>query len=146
MGKYYEDLTIGEKYVSSGRNVTEADIVHFAGLSGDYNPLHTDETFAEHSQFGQRIAHGALTFSIMTGLWDQLGIIRETVVAFYGVNTMRFIKPIYIGTTIHVVIEILEKRDRGDNGIVVMRNSVMNEKGEKVMVCDALLLLKKNPS
>jgi 3-hydroxybutyryl-CoA dehydratase len=146
MGKYYEDLTIGEKYVSSGRTVTEADIVHFAGLSGDYNPLHTDKIFAGHSQFGQRIAHGALTFSIMTGLWDQLGIVRETVVAFYGVNTMRFIKPIYIGTTIHVVIEILEKRDRGDNGIVVMRNSVMNEKGEKVMVCDALLLLKKNPS
>ncbi|MGC1120293.1 MAG: MaoC/PaaZ C-terminal domain-containing protein [Candidatus Methanofastidiosia archaeon] len=146
MGKYYEDMTIGEKYVSSGRTVTEADIIHFAGLSGDYNPLHTDKTFAEHSQFGQRIAHGTLTFSLMTGLWDQLGIIRETVVAFYGVNTMRFIKPVLIGTTIHVVIEILEKRDRGDNGIVIMRNSVINEKDEKVMVCDALLLVKKKPS
>ncbi|MBU7013371.1 MAG: MaoC family dehydratase N-terminal domain-containing protein [Theionarchaea archaeon] len=146
MGKYYEDLALGEKYVSSGRTVTEADIVRFAGLSGDYNPLHTDKTFAEQSQFSQRIAHGALTFSIMTGFWDQLGIIRETVVAFYGVDTMRFLRPVLIGTTIHLIVEIVEKRDRGDNGIVTLRNSVVNEKGENVMICDALLLMKKNPS
>ncbi|MBU6997351.1 MAG: MaoC family dehydratase N-terminal domain-containing protein [Theionarchaea archaeon] len=146
MGKYYEDLAIGEKYTSSGRTITETDVVHFAGLSGDYNPLHTDKIFAEQSQFGRRIAHGALTFSIMTGLWDQLGIIRETVVAFYGVDAMRFLNPVLIGTTIHAEIEILEKRDRGENGIVVMRNSVLNEKGELVMICDALLLMKKNPS
>lgn len=143
MGKYFEDLEIGEKYTSSGRTITEGDIVQFAGVSGDYNPLHTDKEYAKKSIFGQRIAHGALTFSVMTGFWDQLGIIRETVVAFYGVDTLRFVSPVYIGDTIHVELEIVQKKDRGDDGLVTLLNRVFNQKNEEVMVCQVLLLMKK---
>jgi 3-hydroxybutyryl-CoA dehydratase len=143
VGKYFEDLRIGEKYTSSGRTITETDIVRFAGLSGDYNPLHTDKEFAQRSLFGQRIAHGALTFSVMTGLWDQLGIIRETVIAFYGVDKMRFIEPVHIGDTIHIEIEVEKKNDRGKDGLVHTVNRVFNQKNEKVMVCYATFLMKK---
>ena len=143
MERYFEDLKIGEKYVSSGRTVTETDVVHFAGLSGDYNPLHTDREYARKSQFKERIAHGALTFSVMTGLWDRLGILRETVIAFYGVDKMRFVAPVYIGDTLHVELEVLEKRDRGKDGIVILLNRVFNQRNEVVMVCHANLLMKK---
>jgi 3-hydroxybutyryl-CoA dehydratase len=146
MGKYFEDLEIGEKYTSSGRTITETDIVRFAGLSGDYNPLHTDKEFARKSMFGQRIAHGALTFSVMTGLWDQLGIIRETVVAFYGVDKMRFIQPVHIGDTIHTKIEVVKKKDRGKDGLVHILNRVFNQENEEIMVCYATLLMKKKRS
>jgi 3-hydroxybutyryl-CoA dehydratase len=144
MGKYFEDLNIGEKYTSSGRTITESDIVHFAGLSGDYNPLHTDKEFAGKSRFKQRIAHGALTFSVMTGLWDQLGFLRETVIAFCGVDKMRFVNPVHIGDTIHLELEIVEKQERGKNGMVTVLNKVFNQKGEEVLVCQTLLLMKKS--
>jgi acyl dehydratase len=141
--KFFEDLEIGEKYVSSGRTITETDVVSFAGLSGDYNPLHTDKEYARKSLFKKRIAHGALTFSVMTGLWDRLGILRETVIAFYGVDSMRFVKPVYIGDSIYVELEVLKKQDKGENGIVTFLNRVYNQKDEVVMVCHANLLMKK---
>lgn len=141
--KFFEDLEIGEKHVSSGRTITETDVVSFAGLSGDYNPLHTDKEYARKSLFKKRIAHGALTFSVMTGLWDRLGILRETVIAFYGVDSMRFVKPVYIGDTIYVELEVLKKQDKGENGIVTLLNRVYNQKDEVVMVCHAHLLMKK---
>lgn len=143
MGKYFDDIHIGEKYSSSGRTITEADIVTFAGVSGDYNPLHIDKEFAQKSRFHQRIAHGALTFSVMTGLWDQLGIIRETVIAFYGVDNLRFSNPVYIGDTIHLDVEVVQKKDRGKDGFVVLLNTVFNQNHEEVMVCETILLMKK---
>ncbi len=136
-------MEIGEKYTSPGRTITETDIVRFAGLSGDYNPLHTDKEFAGKSIFKQRIAHGALTFSVMTGLWDQLGLLRETVIAFYGVDKMRFIKPVHINDTIHLEMEVIKKQDKGKNGLVTLSNEVINQKNEIVMVCQTVLLMKK---
>lgn len=79
----------------------------------------------------------------MTGLWDRLGILRETVIAFYGVDAMRFVKPVYIGDTIYVELEVLKKQDKGENGIVTLLNRVYNQKDEVVMVCHAHLLMKK---
>ncbi len=143
MGRFFEDINIGEKYVSSGRTVTECDIVNFAGMSGDYNPLHTDSEYARKSVFGERIAHGALTFSVMTGLWDQLGFLRETVIAFYGVDRMRFIKPVYIGDTLQLELEFIKKQDRGKDGLITVLNRVFNQKNEEVMICESVLLMKK---
>lgn len=143
MGTFFEDVKIGEKYTSSGRTITETDIVQFAGLSGDYNPLHVDKEYARKSMFKQRIAHGALTFSVMTGLWDSLGFLRKTVIAFYGVDKMRFINPVYIGDTIHLELEIVEKKDREKDGLIVILNRILNQKREEVMVCEAVLLVKK---
>lgn len=143
IGKFYEDLEIGEKHISSGRTITETDIVTFAGVSGDYNPLHTDREYARKSVFGQRIAHGALTFSVMTGLWDSLGFLRETVIAFYGVDSLRFIKPVHIGDTIHLELEIAEKKEREKDGLVTILNRVFNQNQQEVMVCRSILMMKK---
>lgn len=105
--------------------------------------MHTDKEFAGKSIFRQRIAHGALTFSVMTGLWDQLGLLRETVIAFYGVDKMRFIKPVHINDTIHLEMEVIKKQDKGENGLVTLSNEVINQKNEIVMVCQTVLLMKK---
>lgn len=145
MGKYFDDIAIGEKYSSLKRTITESDVVAFAALSGDYNPLHTDSEFAQKSRFSQRIAHGALTFSVMTGLWYQLGIIRETVIAFYGVDNLRFLNPVYLGDTLCVDVEVIQKKERGDDGIIVLSNTVFNQNHDIVMVCESQLLVKKRP-
>ena len=78
-GTFFSDFEVGHAYTSQGRTITETDVVMFAGLSGDYNPLHTDQTFAEKTPFGQRIAHGMLVSSISTGLAQTLGIFEETL-------------------------------------------------------------------
>ena len=143
MGMFFEDLDIGEKFTSLGRTITESDIVQFAGLSGDFNPLHTDKEYAQKSKFGQRIAHGALTFSVMTGLWDSLGFLRDTVIAFYGVDRMRFVNPVHIGDTLHLELEISEKQEREQGGLITVSNKVINQNNEEIMVCTAKLLLKK---
>ena len=81
---YYEDFAVGDTYVTPSRTVGEYDISQFAGLSGDYNPIHTDATFAEASEFGQRIAHGLLGMSILTGLVVRLGIFEGSTIALLG--------------------------------------------------------------
>ena len=144
-GKYFEDLRIGEHFETPGRTVTEADIVNFAGISGDYNPLHIDEEFAKKTRFGARIAHGVLTLSIMTGLWARLGILEGTVEAFYGIERLRFTKPVYSGDTLHVKMKVADKEEKGQSGIVVLENTVLNQKSEIVMVCTTNLLVKKRP-
>lgn len=144
-GKYFEDLKIGEHFETPGRTVTEADIVNFAGISGDYNPLHIDEEFAKKTRFGARIAHGVLTLSIITGLWARLGILEGTVEAFYGIERLRFTKPVYSGETLHVKMKVVDKEEKGQSGIVVLENTVLNQKSETVMVCTTNLLVKKRP-
>ncbi len=142
-GWYYEDFKIGDEIITAGRTVTEADIVNFAGLTGDWNPLHTDVEFAKNSVFKQRVAHGALTFAIMTGLFVRTGIIEETIYAFYGVDKLRFVKPVYIGDTLRVIAKITEKEDRGKVGLVVLDSKVVNQRDEVVLSCILKLLIKK---
>lgn len=144
-GKYFEDLKIGEHFETPRRTVTEADIVNFAGISGDYNPLHIDEEFAKKTRFGARIAHGVLTLSIMTGLWARLGILEGTVEAFYGIERLRFTKPVYIGDTLHVKMKVVDKEEKGQSGMILVENTVLNQKSETVMVCTTNLLVKKRP-
>ncbi len=88
------------KVESAARTITEADIVMFASLSGDWNPIHTDAEFAKKTIFGQRIAHGLLTLSVVAGLLVRLGLTERTIVAFYGIDKLRFTKPVFIGDTI----------------------------------------------
>jgi acyl dehydratase len=111
MSHYYEDFTAGGVHESRGRTVTEADIVNFAGLSGDFVELHTNEEYARKSPFGRRIAHGALVFSISTGLMTQMNLINDTVLAFYGIDKLRFTGPVFIGDTVIVYTDkLLVKR------------------------------------
>lgn len=144
MGKYFEDFEIGEEAVTAGRTITETDIVNFAGLTGDWNEIHTNKELAEHSLFKQRIAHGALVFSVATGLSVRLGQTADTVIAFYGLDRLRFVKPTFIGDTIRVRQKIESKSERDDtSGIVTILNEVVNQREEVVVSYTAKVLIKR---
>src|ERR1700719_1640995 len=117
MSLYFEDFVLESATTSRGRTITEADIVNFAGLSGDFVELHMNEEFAKKGPFGRRIAHGALIFSISTGLMIQMTVELEAIIAFYGVDRLRFIAPVFIGDTIHVSRRVAEKQLKGDRGV-----------------------------
>jgi len=129
-GQYFEEVTIGRRFVSPGRTVTEADVVAFAGLSGDYNQIHTDEEFGRTTMFGGRIAHGLLGLSIASGLASRLGFLEGTVIAFLGMD-WKFREPIRIGDTIHVSCAVAEKKamPRLGGGIVDFELEVLNQNG-----------------
>lgn len=147
MGKYYEDFEIGEEAITAGRTITEADIVNFAGITGDWNEIHTNKELAGRGPFGQRIAHGALVFSIATGLSVRLGQTADTVIAFYGLDRLRFVKPTFIGDTIHVRQRVEEKSEKDERaGLVTMLNEVINQRDEVVVSYTAKVLLKRRRS
>ncbi|MEW9673369.1 MaoC/PaaZ C-terminal domain-containing protein [Ammoniphilus sp. 3BR4] len=131
MGYYYEDLNEGDQFESPKRTITEADIILFAGFSGDFNPIHTDEEFAKTTQFGTRILHGPAGFVIATGLESRLGIKEGTAIAFLGM-TWDLRAPIKPGDTIHVVETVKSKREtsKADRGIVFFNVEVVNQNGE----------------
>ena len=128
----FDDIKIGEEFVSPGRTVTETDIVVFAGLSGDYNILHTDAEHMKTSQFGERIAHGLLGLAIQQGLAGRVA--AELAELPYAALAWKFRAPIKIGDTIHVVSRVTEKRDgeRPGWGIVTLERRVLNQRGEVV--------------
>jgi 3-hydroxybutyryl-CoA dehydratase len=142
-GLHFEDFELGQTLVTAGRTITEADIVNFAGLSGDYNQIHTDAAYAAADTFGQRIAHGLLVQSIATGLAVQSGVIEGTVLAFRELSA-KFSRPVFIGDTIHVKIEITEKRalPRMGGGNVNMKFRAVNQEGKVVQRGDWIMLVK----
>ena len=144
MGKYFEDFEVGEESTTAGRTVTETDIVNFAGITGDWNEIHTNKEMAQRGPVKQRIAHGALVFSIATGLSVRLGQTADTVIAFYGLDRLRFVKPTFIGDTIKVKQKVEGKSERDDHsGIVTMLNEVINQRDEVVVSYTAKVLLKR---
>lgn len=132
-GMYFEDFAVGQRFISPARTLTEADIVLFAGLSGDYNPLHTDEEYARGTAFGGRIAHGLLGLSIASGLASRCGFLDTAVLAFLGLE-WKFREPIRAGDTIRVQAEIanMKAMPRMGGGIVDVDVSVLNQKGAVV--------------
>ena len=140
---YFEDYVVDAVATSRGRTVTEADIVNFAGLSGDFVELHMNEEYAKRGPFGRRIAHGALIFSISTGLMVQMTRHPEAIVAFYGVDKLRFVAPVFIGDTIHVVKKVISKvaKEPG-RGLVTFETSVLNQNDELVLIYSDKVLLK----
>jgi 3-hydroxybutyryl-CoA dehydratase len=131
---FLEDYQIGEKLVSPARTITETDIVEFAGLTGDWHPLHTDVGYAAASPFGERIAHGMLVLSIGSALIFRLGpyvALPKSFIAFYGMERVRFISPTKIGDTIHVECEIAAIEPKGPaRGVLVCDNKIVNQRGE----------------
>jgi len=134
MGLYFEDFEEGRDYVTRARTITEADVVAFAGLSGDYNQLHTDAEAMKASPFGERIAHGMLVSSIATGLQSQMGWFEGTTVALLEV-LFRFKAPVKFGDTVHLAISVKEKREtsKPDRGILIVNANVVNQHGETVI-------------
>ena len=144
-GLYWEEWEIGAEFESPARTVTEADIVHFAGISGDYNPLHIDEEFCKKTQFGTRIAHGPLIYAIAAGLLFQLHLYDDTLIAFLGFDSLKFTKPVKAGDTIRAKIKVLEKRETSNLGRGVMKREllVINQRGEVVQEGIQAFLLKR---
>jgi acyl dehydratase len=140
---HFEDFAVGVEFTTSARTVTEADIVHFAGLSGDFNPLHMDEEFAKQTIFGTRIAHGLLGLSIASGLISQLGLTRGTAIAYLGL-VWSFRGALRAGDTIRIRLRIAEKREasKPGRGIVRMAVTVLNQKGEVVQEGENTLMMK----
>jgi acyl dehydratase len=145
LNNYYDDLEIGDRIVSRGRTISEADLVAFSGLSGDYTQLHTDEEYARTGPFGARIAHGCLTLSIATGLEFQLfGTGDVRILAFYGLDRVRFVKPVFIGDTLHLAAEVIALDDKdATRGVVTFHQEIRNQRDETVAVLDKRTLNKK---
>lgn len=140
---YFDDYILQEVRTSRGRTITEADIVNFAGLSGDFVELHMNEEYARRGPFGRRIAHGALIFSISTGLMVQMTSDHEAIVAFRGVDQLRFLEPVFIGDTIHVTKKTIAKDSKdGVRGLVTFETTVLNQDGKSVVTYLDRLIVK----
>ncbi|MBK6797853.1 MAG: MaoC family dehydratase N-terminal domain-containing protein [Acidobacteria bacterium] len=143
--KYFEDYELNSMATSGTRTITEADIVNFAGLSGDFHELHMSEEFAKRGPFGRRIAHGALVFSISTGLTIQMGD-SESIIAFYGVDKLRFTHPTFIGDTIRVTKVVIEKQAKDDKrGVVAFETRVINQDDQTVVIYQDRVMVLRRP-
>ena len=134
-GMYFDEFQTGQKIITAGRTITEADIVSFAGLSGDYNQIHVDADYSARAPFGQRVAHGLLVTAIGSGLAMQTGVMEGTVLAFREINEWKFIKPILIGDVIHAELTTIEARalPRIGGGSVVLKTELKNQADEVCM-------------
>ena len=133
-GKYFEDFVIGEEFESPGRTITEADVMMFAGLSGDYNQVHTDEEYCKKQSIYQaRIAHGLFGLALVEGLKSRVGLFEGTAIASLE-WTWRFKKPLLIGDTLTVRWKIARKRDtkKPDRGIIWEEVQLLNQREELV--------------
>lgn len=144
--RYFEAYEIGSARVTTGRTITEADIVLHAGQTGDFFPHHMDAAWCATQDFGQRIAHGTLIFSVAIGM--TANVINPHAMS-YGYDRLRFVQPVFIGDTIRVRAEITACRDhpkRADHGVAVEMVTVTNQRGETVLVCEHLYLVKRRPA
>jgi acyl dehydratase len=128
-GLYFEEFEVGQSIVSAGRTITEADVVAFAALSGDWNAIHTDAVYAADHPFGQRVAHGLLIMSIASGLADRLGFLVGTALAFREINDWKFSQPVFIGDTVRLRATVTETKAmaRLGGGLVSLKVEVVNQ-------------------
>jgi acyl dehydratase len=142
--KFHDDYEVGTTRETGGRTITETDIVLHAGQTGDFYPHHMDAEWCKTQEFKQRIAHGTLIFSVAVGM--TAGVINPEAFS-YGYDRLRFIKPVFIGDTIRVRVSIKEKREHKTPGYGVVSElvEVFNQQNETVLVCEHLLLVRKNP-
>lgn len=144
---YFEDFQPGDQFVSPARTIGISDISLFAGLSGDYNPIHTDAVFGAESQFGERIAHGVLGLSVLTGLMTRTGVFEAGTIALLGIEEWRFKAPIKDGDTVRVIIDIEQTKltSDGRRGVLVRRVSLVNQRDEICQSGVLPLLMKCRP-
>ncbi len=149
MSYTYADLHVGMSFRSPGRTITDADVIGFAGLTGDFSELHTSDVYAKASQFGRRVAHGMLGLAFAHGLmWPRTGELRQTAIAFLGIDGWKFVAPIFIGDTIFVNYRIAELRDsksRPTQAIATFDVEIVNQDGAIVQQGRKALLVSKVP-
>lgn len=142
-GMYFEEFELGQKISTPSRTITEADITNFAGVSGDFNALHTDEVFAASTPYERRIAHGMLVLSVATGLAARHGFIEGTTLAFREV-TWKFSAPVFIGDTIHMTATVKETKPmpKLGGGLVILKAAMVNQDGKTVQRGEWQVLMK----
>lgn len=140
--KYGDDFHVGDRYQTQGITVTEAHVVGWAGLTGDFYPLHMDREYAARTQFGERLAHGPMIFALAVGLVAQAGFAGDAAIAWLGVDGMRMLAPVKIGDTVHVEVRVKDTRVTRDprKGIQVWEYAVLNQRDERVLVFDYQLM------
>ena len=146
-GLYFEEFQVGQRVITPGRTVSEADIMSFAGLSGDFNTIHTDAEYSATTPFGKRVAHGLLGLAITSGLATRTGVMEGTVLAFREITEWKFSRPIYIGDTVHAEIEVAETKSlpRLGGGSIVFAVDLKNQAGETVMKGKWSVLVQSKP-
>ncbi len=146
-GLYFEEFQVGQHITSTARTVTESDVVTFAGLSGDYNQIHTDAEFSKTTPFGKRVAHGLLGIAIASGLAMRTGVLEGTVLAFREINEWKFSRPVFIGDTVHVELDVLETKalPRLGGGTVIIELSVKNQSNDVTMKGKWTVLVASKP-
>lgn len=134
MGLTYEEFELGAIYDTQARTITEADVVSFAGLSGDFNPIHTDAEAAKNGPFGERIAHGMLTVAMATGIANMTGLMAGTTIALMEQN-IKYKGAVKFGDTVRLQMEVIEKREtsKPDRGVVKLAARVLNQRDELVV-------------
>ncbi len=147
-GLYFEEFSAGQHFQTAARTVTEADIVSFAGLSGDYNSIHTDAVYAAQGSFGQRVAHGLLVLSIASGLAVRSGILEGTVLLWRDIGDWKFSRPVHIGDTIRVTLTIEGTKPlvKLGGGSLDLKVQVLNQRDEVVMGGHWTMLVQSRPA
>jgi len=147
VGLYWEEWEVGKSFETAARTVTETDVVNFAGISGDYNPLHINEEYCKKTQFGTRIAHGPLVYAIAAGLLFQLHLYDDTLIAFLGFESLKFTKPVKIGDTIYAKVTVTEvtETSKPDRGVMKRQLQVINQHGEVVQDGVQAFLMRRRP-
>ncbi|MCY4070242.1 MAG: MaoC/PaaZ C-terminal domain-containing protein [Chloroflexi bacterium] len=145
-GLYFEEFEIGRTMRTRGRTITEADLVQFAALTGDYNPMHTDAEYSKDSFMRARVAHGMLSLSYAIGQAYQLGILERTVLGFRGLD-MKFSSPVYIGDTIHAELKVTEAKEarRLGGGLVTLDLRIVKQDGVIAQKGSMSLLMMSRP-
>ncbi len=146
-GLYFEQFELGHKVTTPGRTISEADIMSFAGVSGDFNSIHTDAEYSANTPFGKRVAHGLLILSIVSGLAVRTGIMEGTVIAFREIRDWKFSLPVYIGDTVYAVMEVIEVKPlpRLGGGSITLDVNVLNQDNATVMRGKWLALMQSQP-
>jgi 3-hydroxybutyryl-CoA dehydratase len=144
-GRYFEDFKVGEVLVTGRRTVEGGDVSRFAGLTGDFNPLHTDEVFASQTPFGTRVAHGILTLAVSNGQQNLSGWFEGTALALLGLDRLRFTLPVKFGDTIHTEMTVKQARpsSKADRGVVTFDVVVKNQRDEVVCTYEENVIMRR---
>ena len=144
---YFEDFEPGRPALSPRQTIADSDLTLFAGLTGDHSPQHTDDLHAASTPFKRRIAHGALIFSIASGLSTRIFPSNPAMIAFFGVDNLRFVRPVFIGDTIRAAKEVVEAEPKDvKRGVVRFRTTVSNQHDQVVLTYEDLVLFARRPA
>ncbi|HYY06446.1 MAG TPA: MaoC/PaaZ C-terminal domain-containing protein [Candidatus Limnocylindria bacterium] len=144
-GRHWEDFKVGEVLVTGRRTIDGGDVSRFAGVTGDFNPLHTDEVFARTTPFGTRVAHGILTLGVSNGQQNLAGWFEGTTLALLGLDRVRFTAPVRFGDTVHTEMTVTACRETSepDRGVVAFAATVKNQRGETVCSYEESVLMRR---